>query len=52
MAYPEPTPALRGKDAKEFVKKLDHFKLTSAQKARLKGSRETYRKLKPKEDQE
>jgi hypothetical protein len=50
MAYPEPTPVLRGKDAKEFVKKLDSFQLDSSQKARWKGARETYQKLKPKDE--
>lgn len=49
MAYPEPIPALRGRKAKEFVGRLEDFKLTSSQKRFYSDAREFYRKLKPKE---
>jgi hypothetical protein len=32
MGYPEPIPAVKGKAAEEFEKKLQKFKLTRAQK--------------------
>jgi hypothetical protein len=32
MAYPEPIPELKGKDAREFLKRLKNFKLTEEQK--------------------
>ena len=32
MAYPEPIPVLKSKDAKEFEKRLQSFKLSGAQK--------------------
>jgi hypothetical protein len=32
MAYPEPIPVLKSKDAKEFDKRLSQFKLSKAQK--------------------
>ena len=32
MAYPEPIPVLKSKDAKEFEKRLESFKLSGAQK--------------------
>ncbi len=47
MGYPKPTPALKGKEAKEFLKKLETFKLTEDQRERWKGSREVYRTLHP-----
>lgn len=47
MGYPKPTPALKGREAKEFLKKLEGFKLDPDQAARWKGSREVYRKLRP-----
>ena len=47
MGYPKPTPALKGKEAKEFLKKLETFKLTEDQRKRWKGSREVYRALHP-----
>lgn len=45
MGYPKPTPALKGKEAKEFLKKLEAFKLSEDQLERWKGSREVYRTL-------
>jgi hypothetical protein len=47
MGYPKPTPALKGKEAKEFLKKLETFKLSDDQRERWKGSREVYRTLHP-----
>lgn len=32
MGYPEPIPAVKGKAAEEFEKKLRNFKLNAAQK--------------------
>jgi len=32
MAYPEPIPVLKSKDAKDFDKRLSRFKLSKAQK--------------------
>ena len=48
VAYPEPIPVLRGKDAKEFLRRLEAFKLTKSQKQFYRGCRELYRKLAPK----
>ncbi len=48
MAYPEPIPALKGKDAKEFLKRLEAFKLTESQKALYRNARENYRRRAPK----
>ena len=31
MAYPDPIPILRSKDAKEFKRRLSHFRLNAAQ---------------------
>jgi hypothetical protein len=42
MAYPEPTPAIKGKDAKIFLKRLDEFELTSAQKEMYRGTKKRY----------
>jgi len=42
MAYPEPIPALKAKDAKEFDKKLKSFKLSAAQKRFYKEARERF----------
>ncbi len=33
MAYPEPIPALAGRDAEEFAKRLEAFKLSESQRA-------------------
>ncbi len=33
MAFPEPTPTLKGKKAAEFEKRLADFKLSSSQKS-------------------
>jgi hypothetical protein len=49
MVYPEPTPALRGRRAKEFLERLENFELTPWQKRFYKDAREFYRKLMPRE---
>ncbi len=49
MAYPEPTPILRGHRAKEFLERLENFKLTPEQKRFYRDAREFYRKLMPRE---
>ena len=43
MAYPEPIPALKAKDAKKFEKKLDKFSLNSAQKEFYKEARKRFK---------
>ena len=48
MAYPEPIPPLRGKDAEEFLRRLETFKLTEAQQDLFRGAREAYRRKSPK----
>lgn len=47
MAFPEPIPAIEGKDAKEFLERLRKFKLTSAQKEVYRDARANYRKMAP-----
>ena len=49
MAYPEPIPAIKSKNAKQFAGRLETFKLTPKQKSMYKNSRQIYKKLKPKE---
>ncbi len=49
MAYPEPIPALKGKQAKEFLTRLERFRLTSSQKRLYEGAEEFYLRHKPKE---
>ncbi len=44
MAYPEPIPAIKGKDAKEFLKRLETFKLTKSQRELYRNAGENYRK--------
>jgi hypothetical protein len=47
MAYPEPTPILRGRHAKESLERLEEFKLTPWQRQFYGDARESYRKLMP-----
>jgi hypothetical protein len=47
VAYPEPIPVLKGKDAEEFLRRLEAFTLTESQKALYRGCRELYRKMAP-----
>jgi len=49
MAYPEPIPDLTGKQAKEFWKRLDNFKLTKKQKDFYKGARAYYLRMEAKD---
>lgn len=49
MAYPEPIPELKGRNAREFLRRLESFELTSSQKRFLRGARDFYLKLRPKE---
>ncbi len=42
MAYPEPTPPIKGKDAKIFFKRLEEFELTLAQKELYRGTKKRY----------
>ena len=49
MAYPEPTPEIKGRRAKEFIKRLENFDLTDEQLALYKDSKEFYKKMKSKE---
>ena len=44
MAYPEPIPAVKGKDAEEFEKKLAKFKLTDSQKEFYRDAKRLYGK--------
>lgn len=52
MAYPEPTPALKGEEAKEFLKRLKKFKLSAKQKEKYRGVRADYNAAAPKDDDE
>jgi len=42
VAYPEPIPALKAKDAKQFVKQLESFELNPAQKKIYTQARERF----------
>jgi len=50
MAYPEPIPPLRGKDAKEFLRRLETFTLTDEQKTLYKDALAFYRRMEPRSD--
>ncbi len=43
MAYPEPILPLEGEDAEEFEKKVKAFKVSNAQRARIKALRKKVR---------
>ena len=43
MAYPEPIPALKAKEAKEFEKRLSCFRLSAEQKRFYKEARERFK---------
>lgn len=47
MAYPEPIPELTGAQAKEFLERLEKFKLTPAQKKIFRGAKDFYNEKKP-----
>lgn len=44
MAYPEPIPILKQKDAREFIKRLNRFRLTKSQREFYKDARKEYLK--------
>ena len=46
MGYPEPIPAVKGKAAEEFEKKLQKFKLNAAQKKFYREARREFGKEK------
>jgi hypothetical protein len=48
MSYPEPIPPIKGRDAEQFLHRLESFKLTPKQKAFYKGARKMYRRMAPK----
>lgn len=48
MAYPEPTPMLRGGKAKQFIKRLETFKLTKKQKEFYKDAVAYYNRIEAK----
>jgi heme oxygenase len=41
-AYPEPTPVLRGKEARQFLEQLRNFRLTPEQQEFYRGAKEAY----------
>ena len=45
MAYPDPTPELKGKQILEFQKRLDNFKLSFEQKEFYKDAKWLYKKI-------
>ena len=48
MAYPEPTPVLKGKDAEEFLHRLETLKMTEEQKRLYRGAIKYYEEIRPK----
>ena len=51
MAYPEPIPALRGRHAREFLKRLEGFKLTTRQRRIYSDAVEYYNRIRPGADE-
>jgi len=49
MAYPEPIPEIKGRDAKEFIKRLENFDLTEEQKEFYKDAKEFHVKMSTKD---
>ena len=49
MAYPEPIPELRGRNAKEFIERFERFRLTSSQEEFYREARQFYLRHKPKD---
>ena len=45
MAYPEPTPVLRGKEARQFLWRLEHLKMTPEQREKYRGAREFAKRI-------
>lgn len=50
MAYPEPTPVVKGKAAKQLVEDIRRADREPKPNARWQGSRESYEKLRPKDE--
>jgi hypothetical protein len=48
LAYPEPTPVLKGKAAKELLEELGRAHKPARSNKRWAGSKEAYEKLRPK----
>ena len=48
MAYPEPTPVLKGKDAEEFLRRLETVRMTERQKRLYRGAIRYYEEHRPK----
>jgi hypothetical protein len=49
MAYPEPTPVLKGRAAKELLEELGKDHRVARKNKRWAGSKATYSKLRPKD---
>ena len=47
VTYPEPIPAIKGEDVEGFLRRLENFSLTPAQKELYRGCREFYLRLRP-----
>lgn len=50
MAYPEPTPVVKGKAAKQLIEDLRNADKAPRRKSQWAGSREVYHKLRPKSE--
>jgi hypothetical protein len=50
VAYPEPTPVLKGKAAKELLEDLEKSHKAARKNKRWAGSRVLYARLSPKDD--
>ncbi len=49
LAYPEPTPVVKGKAARELLEELERSEKPGGATKRWAGSKELYKKLRPKE---
>ena len=43
MAYPEPIPEIKGRNAREFIQRLENFELTEEQKELCRGASKFYK---------
>jgi len=43
MAYPEPIPEIKGRNAREFIKRLENFQLSDEQKELCRGASRFYK---------
>jgi hypothetical protein len=48
MAYPPPTPVVKGKAAEKLIEEMERTDKNSHMHSKWKGSREVYEALKPK----